>query len=60
MGVCSKEPGVDAKLIWVLAQRGIEGNEMANRYAKSATRKEQILMDVAYSKAELKESPSRR
>lgn len=38
-----KREGVEAKLIWVPAHIGFEDNDMAGRYAKSATRKEQLI-----------------
>lgn len=44
---------VEAKLIWVPAQRGIEGNEIADRYAKSVKIKEQRSIAVTYNKAEI-------
>lgn len=44
--------GIDAMFIWVQAYRGIEGNEMAARYAMSVIGKEQISMGVTYSKAD--------
>lgn len=49
--------GVEAKFIWVPAHIGFEGNEPADRYAKSASRKEQITMAIIiiiYSKVEIK------
>ncbi|XP_049904182.1 uncharacterized protein LOC126392679 [Epinephelus moara] len=49
-----KRAGVEIKFIWVPAHIGFEGNELADKYAKSATRKEQISMVVTYSKAEIK------
>lgn len=42
------------KLIWGPAHRGIEGNEIADRYAKSVKIKEPRSIAVTYSKVEIK------
>ena len=46
--------GKTVKLIWVPAHIGVEGNELADRYAKSAANRAEVGMAVNYSKAEVK------
>lgn len=45
----------EVRFMWVPAHRGIEGNEIADFYAKQAT-KMNNMMEIPYSKAEIKEN----
>ena len=46
--------GSKVTFLWVPAHIGVEGNELADEHAKKATGKNNIDMDVKYSKAEVK------
>ena len=49
-----KTAGIEIKRTWIPAHIGVDGNELADKYAKGATRKREIIMVIKYSKAEVK------
>lgn len=40
--------------MWILAHMGIEGNELADKFAKQASRREQVDIKIDYGKEEMK------
>lgn len=46
--------GVEIKFMWIRAHIGFDGNELTDKYAKGATRKEEKSVVMKYSKTEVK------
>ncbi len=46
--------GLHITLLWIPAHIGVKGNKLAHKWAKKATKKNQVEITVLYSKAEMK------
>lgn len=49
-----KRARIPVKFVWIPAHIGVDGNDLADKYAKGATKNMEIRMTVIYSKAEIK------